>query len=101
MNGAFLAYLHNATWATYLVAFVLSSYFVSVFWVFLYRFFYLSEKLAVEKEAVEYLLSDFDGTAKGSYLEKLNLANNYKQKFFKSRISLIIKFIVLRQFKAS
>ncbi len=70
MNGAFLAYLHNATWATYLVALLLSSYFLAVFWVFFYRFFYLSEKLAIEKESVEYLLTDFKSSAKGSYFEK-------------------------------
>jgi len=65
-----MAYIHNATWATYLVAFMLSLYFISIFWVFIYRYFYLTEKLTIEKEAVEYLLSDFKGNAKGSYLEK-------------------------------
>lgn len=70
MNGAFVAYLHNATWATYLVASTLSAYFIAVLWVFIYRYFYLSEKLTIEKESVEYLLSDMKSKAKGSYLEK-------------------------------
>lgn len=80
MNSAFLAYIHNATWATYLVAFFLSSYFVAVFWVFLYRFFYLSEKLNIEKESVEYLLSDFKTSAKGSYFERCEGFGNVNER---------------------
>jgi biopolymer transport protein ExbB/TolQ len=84
MNGAFFAYLHNATWPTYLVAFTLSAYFISVMWVYLYRYFYLSEKLAIEKESVEYLLSDMGSKAKGSYLEKCNAFGKLNERSLKA-----------------
>jgi biopolymer transport protein ExbB len=80
MNQALLAYLHNATWVTYLVAFMLSSYFIAVFWVFIYRFFYLSQKLNAEKDAVEYLLLGHQTSSKNSYLSKCEGIKSFSEK---------------------
>lgn len=68
-------YFQNGTWVTVLVFSVLSLYFISVVWVFFYRFFYLSSWTANEKESVERLAL---GNSEISSLSMLSKCKRYE-----------------------
>lgn len=65
-----VSYFQNGTWVTVLVFVILSIYLISVVWIFIYRFFYLSSWLTREKESVERLALGHKSVGELSVLSK-------------------------------
>ncbi|MDD3466534.1 MAG: MotA/TolQ/ExbB proton channel family protein [Campylobacterales bacterium] len=71
-----LNYFQNGTWATVLVFVVLSTYLISVLWVFIYRFFYLSSWMTREKDSLERLALGHKNVSELSVLSKCSKYEN-------------------------